>query len=940
MSETVPPGAAAGSHASGPHTVSPHTPGPQTAALRADLFDDSGPDADLVRVVDTHERRVRHPSDALGMIMSSLGIALVLLLSALAQRTVQGAAADVHGFGTLLGDILQIPVINVLDGVVTFVLPIVVLGDLAVRRLGRQVVESIAAAALGIVLGLSAWVLIREFGSAEFVAGLSVRGEGTELRLQVPVHLAGVVALLTVAGPRTRRRTVRWFWNLTIVTMVIFVITDRQALPIILLTLLVGRLAGQAVQWLSGVRSERAYGPELVQAVRRAGFRPTALVRVRDLGAASRVDDLATFHQNVPAASGMAEPRAPGGAEPGASPDHETVRLDGLRDAVAAPVTTAPAPGPALAVSSGVAAVAAPSDADAVSRSSDPAAVALARQGDNRVYAMLNEDGARYDVVVLDGDRQVVDFVTRIWRALRMRGIEGRTAISLKAVAERTSLLSYAAGSAGVRTPRLLGLGMAEDSAALVMEHARGAVSLRDLHDDELEGERGDAVMADAWDQLRRAHAAGLTHHKLTSDVLLVHHEGTDDGDWTPRVWITGWEQGEVASTTLSRRLDLTQMLALLALRVGPQRAVASAVRALPDSDISAIGPLLQTIALPTDTRVAVRHVKGLMNELRSALVERLPEANVQPQRLTRFSARTIITLALTIIAVVVAVTTIQFDEIRAAVQDANPWWIAVTFGLSGLTWFGAALTVVAFSPGRIAIFKATLAQMAGSFVALATPAGIGPAALNLRFLNRQGVSLPMAVATVALVQFSQFVVTVVLLVVLSLATGSGALIELPGPTLLIAIAVIAAVVIVLLLVPSIRGWAWSKTRPTIEQLWPRLSEMLGQPTRLALGLGGNVIMTMGYVLAFNASLMAFGRSLSMVEVAVIYLFSNTLGAMVPTPGGVGAVDFALAAGLTTAGIPTALATSVAFLFRLCSYWARIPLGWFAMRYLERKEDL
>ena len=952
MSETPAPGPAtgpqaAGPQASGPHTVGsppadPHLPGPQTAALRAVLFADGTPDTDLVRVVDTPERRVRHPSDALGMILSAVGIALVLLLSALAQATVEGATQDVHGFATLLGDILQIPVINVLDGILTFVLPVVVLGDLAVRRLGRQVVESIAAAALGIVLALAAWVLIREFGSADFVADLSVPVEGDELHFQIPVYLAGVAGLLTVAGPRTRRRSVRWFWNLTFVTMILFVITARQILPIILLTLLIGRLAGQAVQWFSGVRSERAYGQELVQAVRRAGFRPTALVRVRDLGAASRVDDLATFHQEHPERAGADAAAATSPAanpSPGAASDQTTVRLDGLRDAVASPVTVTPVPSPALAVGTGPAAVVTPAD-DAVSRSSDPAAVALARQGDNRVYAMLNEDGARYDVVVLDGDRQVVDVVTRLWRALRMRGIEGRAAISLKAVAERTALLSYAAASAGVRTPRLLGLGMADDSAALVMEHARGAVSLRDLHDDELQGERGDAVMAEAWTQLRRAHDAGLTHHRLTEDVLLVHHEGTDDGGWEPRVWITGWEQGEVASATLSRRLDLTQMLALLALRVGAERAVASAVRSLPDADIAAIGPLLQTIALPVETRVAVRKAKGLINELRSALVERLPEAVVQPQRLTRFGARTIITVTLAIIAAFVVVTTMQFDEIREAVEQANPWWIALAFGLSGVTWLGAALTLVAFSPGRIAILKATCAQMAGSFVALATPAGIGPAALNLRFLSRQGVALPMAVATVALVQFSQIVVTVVLLVVLSLTTGTGALIELPGPTLLIALTVIAAVVVVLLLVPGIRHWAWTKARPTIEQLWPRLSEMLGRPTRLALGLGGNVVMTMGYVLAFNASLEAFGQSLSVVEVAVIYLFGNTLGALVPTPGGVGGVEFALTAGLTAAGIPAAIAASVTLLFRVVSYWARIPLGWFAMRYLERKEYL
>ncbi|QAY63901.1 flippase-like domain-containing protein [Xylanimonas allomyrinae] len=858
MPETVPPSADA----------SPS--GPQTAALRAVLFDDATPpDADLVRVVDTPERRVRHPSDVLGMIASSLGIALVLVLSVVAHGTTEGVTQDVRGFATLLARILIVPV-NVLEGLVTIILPVAVLVELGVRRLGRQVLESIAAAALGMVLGVTALLLVHHLGTPEFVRGLSVY-DGRAWHLTIPAYVSAVAALLTVAGPRTRRRTVRWSWNALYVALLVVLITSQVSLPGVLLSLLLGRLAGQAVQYMSGVRSERAYGQSLVLAVRRAGFRPTALVRVRDLGAASGVDDL--------------------------------TRLD---------------------------------DAAAVSRSSDPAALALARSGDNRVYAMLGDDGARYDVVVLDGDRQVVGMLTRMWRALRMRGLEGRAAISLKAVAERTALLSYAAAGAGVRTSRLLGIGMADDSAALVLEHARGAVSLRDLDDDELEGERGDAVLDAAWDQLQRAHAAGLTHHQLTSDVLLVQR----DADGSTHVWIAGWEQGEIASTTLSRRLDLTQLLALLALRVGPSRAVASAVRALPPTDISAIGPLLQTIALPTDTRLAVRHAKGLMDELRTALVERLPETDVQPTRLARFGARTVITLALTIVAVSVVVTTINFQQIRDAVVEANPWWVAASFTFAGITWFGAALTLVAFTPGRIPVMRATLAQMAGSFVALATPAGIGPAALNMRFLSRRGVSTPMAVATVALMQFSQIVVTVLLLVVLSLTTGSGGLVDLPSTTILIAVGITATVVVALMLVPGIRRWAWEKSRPTLEQLWPRLSQMLGQPTRLLLGLGGNVIMTMGYVLAFDFALEAFGHSLRLVDVAVIYLVGNTLGALVPTPGGVGGVEGALIAGLTAAGVTGGIAFSVTLLFRVVSYWIRVPIGWVAMRYLESKDEL
>lgn len=894
-----------GASTAGPAQDPPHrspagdsaTPtGPLRALLGGDTSDQGTP-TDLVRVVDTPEARVRHPSDMLGMVVSALGVALVLVLSVVAHATTEGVTQDVRTFSSLLARILFIPV-ALLEGLITLFVPAAVLIELGWRRLGRQVVESICAAALGLVLGVVTALTISRFGSDELVRGLSVFTDGA-WQLTIPGYVAAIAGLLTTAGPRTRRRTVRWSWNVLYLALFIVLITGQVSLPGVLVALLLGRLAGQAVQYVSGVRSERAYGADLVGAVRRAGFHPTALVRVRDVSAV--VDD--------------AEAHADG---PPAVPEDPVASYDADGDVVDAPEDeehTLP-PDPTTA---------------------DAAAVALTRSGDNRVYALFTGDGEpRRDVVVLDGDRQVLTTVQRLWRALRLRGLEGRAAISLRAAAERTALLAYAAQAAGVRTPRLEGIGVAADSVVLVQEHARGAVSLRDLEPDDLDGPRGDAVLAQAWEQLRRAHDAGLTHHALTPDVVLVHR----DLSGAPHVWLTGWEQGEIASGTLSRRLDLTQMLALLALRVGARRALASAVRALPDEDIAAIGPLLQSIALPSPTREEVRRTKGLLDELREALVERLPQADVQPQNITRFGARTVITLALTIVAVTVIVTTLNFEEIASAIAEANPWWVAASFLLGALTWFGAALTFSAFSPEKLPLWRATLTQMAGSFVALAAPAGIGPAALNLRMLTRRGVSTPMAVATVALVQLSQFVVTVLLLVVLSVSTQSGGLIDLPSTTVLLAIAGVAIAVVAILLVPSVRRWAWEKARPTLEQVWPRLSAMLGQPTRLALGLGGNVVMTLGYVLAFDFALAAFGQSLNLIDVAVIYLVGNSVGAMVPTPGGLGGVEGALIAGLTAAGIPASLAVTVTMLYRVVTYWARVPIGWVAMKRLEKTGDL
>ena len=136
---------------------------------------------------------------------------------------------------------------------------------------------------------------------------------------------------------------------------------------------------------------------------------------------------------------------------------------------------------------------------------------------------------------------------------------------------------------------------------------------------------------------------------------------------------------------------------------------------------------------------------------------------------------------------------------------------------------------------------------------------------------------------------------------------------------------------------PKVRQWVLAKTMPTLRQTWPRLIEVLGQPWRLALAVGGNLLMTLGFIFAFDASLAAFGQEASLIQVALVYLAGNTAGALVPTPGGMGTIELALAGALTSiTGINAGIATSIAVLFRVVTYWLRIPIGWVAMRYLQK----
>lgn len=819
-------------------------------AADAPVTRDSAPP---VRIVDEPETRVRRFTDVIALLATGLGIVLVLLIAEFALGTTEGLTQDIASISPLLQRLLVAPV-NIFTGILSVVIPTIMIIDLLVRREPRRIIEALGAAMIAVILTLIVALVLLEWGTPELQDSLTPRGWET---LQLPAYVAAIAALLTAAGRRSTRRSLSVSWNVLWFALAIAVIFGVVTIPAALLTVLLGRIAGLSLRYWLGSTADRAYGEALVEGLRRAGFEPRTLVR--------------------------------------ADMSH---------------LTTQP-------------------ELDAVT-------AALARTREGRVYALTTVQQHHLLVVALDGDQQAAGFASKLWTSLRLRGIDTRADVSLRQSAEATALVSHAARVAGVRTSRVLGMGQIRDTMLLVYQRPPAARPFADVPDDEV----GDGLLDAVWAEVGRAHRAGISHRRLDADTVLV---GVDSPLDEPTIWLTSWEMGEVATSVLAQRIDVAQVLALTAAKVGPERAVESAFRSLGPSQVEQAAPLLQGIVLPAGTRAALKaseHPK-VLEAVREQILERSPDAEVSSENITRFGWRTIATLGLGIFAVGFVAVQFNTQQFLEAVQQANPWWLLVGFGWALLTFVGAALALAAFSPVRIPFSRVLLTQVAAAYISVAVPAGVGPAALNLRLLTKRKVQTPLAVATVALVQVSSVVVTIVGLVVLTLASGSqGVLAALPSTSVLIGLAVVALVAAAALSVPRLRAWAKRRIMPTIRQTWPRLTQVIGQPWRLALGLGGNLLLTIGFVGAFHASLSAFGRELPLIDLAVLFFVGNAVGAAVPTPGGLGAVELALTTGLTGAGLPYALALSVVLVYRLLTYWLRIPLGYVAMKYLERTGEL
>ena len=121
------------------------------------------------------------------------------------------------------------------------------------------------------------------------------------------------------------------------------------------------------------------------------------------------------------------------------------------------------------------------------------------------------------------------------------------------------------------------------------------------------------------------------------------------------------------------------------------------------------------------------------------------------------------------------------------------------------------------------------------------------------------------------------------------------------------------------------------------EQTW-KSPEMLIRLLVNTVSRGGNLLMNIGYVGAFWTAMIAMGGSLNFSTVAITYLTANAAGSFIPSPGGIGTVETALTSGLTVAGISSSVAIATALLYRLVTFYGRIPFGWLALKYIEKRD--
>ncbi|MCH9275319.1 flippase-like domain-containing protein [Bifidobacterium amazonense] len=807
--------------------------------------DDGHDDPNHPHINDVPPKRIHDVGDLLRAILAVLIAAVAMLSSVYLNGITAGVESDAHTAGRALNWMVDLPT-SMLQQLAIVVIVVMVFTQMLISREWVQSVVAILAmfggyaAAWGISLGVTAIGnerLLAALGSANawFGAGL------------LPGFYAGSAALLTAAGPRRTRSTVKWGWNILYTVAALLVLLSVNSVAGMLVSFAAGRLVGMLLRFAVGTKNQGVWGEGLVQALSGIDLRVTSLER--------RLD--------------------------GGVPSHSTLK--------------------------------ATLDDDLVEGS--------------RLYDATDDRGRHFAVSVLDSQVRTAGYVKQLWQWIRFTGVSMRRDRSPREATQHHMAMILGLKNSGLPTPRVYGVADTGESSILVFQgaDAMSECNLHTLSDD-------DAIALMRF--LSVANRRGYTHRRITPDTLARLESGTPI--------IAGWQNGDDASTPANVALDQVQLLTLLSTLIGPDRAVAAGSHVWGDDTLVALTPFVQKAAIPAGTRALEDWDKHTLDDLRARLRALAPDEaaeSMEPVKLSRFSLRSFLGIALLVVAMAVVFTQLKPDEVIAAVRNANPEMALVCLLLGFVAWLGSALELGAFiDRDKRNVTGIVMSQVAQSFAMISMPAGVGPAFVNLQFLRKSGYRTTPATAIMGANLVVYYAGTVLLMLLLGLFTGNDSISGMiPTNTLVILLGVALMAIAIALMIPPVRRLAAEKLLPLVKTYARQLIDVLSDPKRLTLSIVGMLVLNVATGLGFWVALLAFGHMTNPIETLFMFLLANAIGSAMPTPGGLGGVEAALAFAFGAVGVPAGVALSATLLYRVVFYWLRIPLGAAAMKWLDRR---
>jgi uncharacterized membrane protein YbhN (UPF0104 family)/tRNA A-37 threonylcarbamoyl transferase component Bud32 len=532
-------------------------------------------------------------------------------------------------------------------------------------------------------------------------------------------------------------------------------------------------------------------------------------------------------------------------------------------------------------------------------------------------------------VRVLGRDAQETQRLARRWRLLVYRDPPRSAPTGRLEQAEHEAVATLLAAQAGVHAPSVVTVGLGPDDDALIVTRQPDIAPLELA----APGEVGDDLLLDLWQQVAQLHDAGICHGRLNAGNVLV----TADGPM-----LVDFSAATLGAPQSLLDIDVAELLVACTVLVGPERALGTVVDAGWTDSLKRVLPYLQRAALTPHLRDLARSHELALNDLRAAAARAAGTAAPEIVPLRRIRLKDLVFMAALVFAAYLLISQladIGFGAIADELRDADPVWVVIALILAQATFVPSGISVRGGVSTPLPLLPCIVLQSALKFINLTVPSSAGRVATNLRCLQRMGAPRAEAIAGGAIDDVSNTIVQATLFALtlpfvgVDLDTsqfhGAG-----PDRRLLLALGIALVVTaIVVLAIPRVRMRVLPGARDALRGLW-NVARIRRKRMEV---FGGSLASELLYAIALGATCLAYGVDLNIAQLVFVNTSASVLSSVVPVPGGIGAAEAALSAGLIAMGVDESTAFAIAVTQRLCTFYLPPIWGFFSLRWLARK---
>jgi uncharacterized membrane protein YbhN (UPF0104 family)/tRNA A-37 threonylcarbamoyl transferase component Bud32 len=553
----------------------------------------------------------------------------------------------------------------------------------------------------------------------------------------------------------------------------------------------------------------------------------------------------------------------------------------------------------------------------------------LQQQVGSAQYVGHDSHGGPLKVRVLGRDAQDAQWLARRWRALAYRDPPRSVAVGRVEQVEHEALATLMAAQAGVRTPAVVTAALGPTGDAVVVTRQPDIEPLEAMGGESVSDELLEALCQ----EVSRLHGAGISHNRLNAGNMLVVDR---------KPMLVDFSAATLGAPQSALDIDVAELLVAATVLVGPERALSNAVKAGWGDSVGRALPYLQRAALTPHLRDLARAHEVDLKELRTAAAAATGQEAPEAAPLRRIKPKDLLLTAALIFGAYLLISklaSIGFGTIAHELRQADIAWFVVALLLAQSTFIASGISVRGAVLTPLPLLPCVVLQSAIKFINLTVPSSAGRIGMNIRFLQRLGTPLPEAVAAGAVDNASERIVQAALFLLVLPFVNVGldtSQFQSAGPSRRLVAALAIALVVsiaVVLGVPKLRAKAVPPLREALHGLW---GVARNREKRMEL-FGGNIGSELVYALSLGATCLAYGVHLNLGQLIFVNTAASVLSSLIPVPGGIGAAEASLSAGLIALGVDQPTAFAIAITQRLCTFYLPPIWGYASLRWLTHK---